>query len=231
MKFGNPQSGRKVLLQMKKPSVTLYLLVVALICLMSVISAKADTVDVLVGDKNNFGFAGCTDTGTCANLGIPSIDNRTPAEMAATNGAQITDVYSAIFPTYGPNTTSTADVLFPFLGTLTSGTINLAAGDFQSDVFGAFTASIDGVSVPFFFADGRFVTTIHSFTLTDGQLAVANGQGFVDLHLDRNGSGDFVSFDWFELNGQSTTATPEPGTMLLLGVGVLGLAAVKLMKR
>lgn len=217
---------------MKKPSIALYPVTAALLCLMFVISAKADTVDVLVGDKNNFGFAGCTDTGTCVNLNSPSIDNRTPTEAAATNGAQITDVYSAIFPPYGPNPTSSADVLFPFLGTLTSGTISFAAGDFQSDVFGAFSASIDGVSVPFFFADGRFVTAIHSFTLTNAQLAVANGQGFVDLHLDRNGSGDFVSFDWFELNGESSgAATPEPGTMLLLGVGVLGLAAFKLTKK
>ena len=159
-------------------------------------AVHAAAIDVLVGDKDGFGFTpACPDTGTCPGLNTPPIDNRDAAEMAATNGAQITDVYSSIFPGNGPNTSSTADVLFPFTGTLTSATLSFAGGDFQSDVFGAMAANINGVSVPFSFADGRFVTAIHSFTLNAAELAAANLTGVVDMHLDRNGSGDFLAFD------------------------------------
>ncbi len=196
---------------------------IALTGLMISLSARADIVDVLVGDKNNFGFAGCTDVGTCNSLTSPPLDNRTPAEKVATNGAQFTDVYSALFPGQGPNTVSVGDVLLPFTGTLTSGTLSFAGGDFQSDVFGSFSASINGTSVPFFFADGRFVTAIHSFTLTPAELAAANAVGFVDLNLNRNGSSDWVAFDWFELNGTVTPKVPEPASLILLGSVVVGL--------
>ena len=113
-------------------------------------SARADTLNVLVGDKDSFGI-GCSDSGTCpAALGSPTIDNRSVAETAATNGAQITDVYSSVFPGWGPNPSS-ADVLFPFAGTLVSGTLSFAGGDFQSDAFGDLAANLNGISVPFFF--------------------------------------------------------------------------------
>jgi hypothetical protein len=181
----------------------------------------AAAIDVLIGDKNGFGFSpACSDTGTCTNLSVPSFDNRTAAEMAGTDGSQITDVYSAIFPGEGPNTTSVADVVFSFSGMLTSGTLSFAGGDFQADVFGPLTAAINGTSVPFSFADGRFVTAIHSFTLTAPELAAANSAGEVILHLDRSSSGDFVSFDWFELTGSTSTA-PEPSSVFLLLGGAL----------
>jgi hypothetical protein len=184
---------------------------------------------VLVGDKDGFGFSpACPDTGTCPGLNNPVIDNRDAAEKAATNGAQITDEYSAVFPPgfSPPGSTSTADVLFPFTGTLTSATLSFAAGDFQSDAFGALTANINGVSVPFSFADGRFVTAIHSFTLNAAELAAANLTGEVDLHLDRNGSGDFIAFDWFEVVG-TTAAVPEPASLIILGGALVGFGLMR----
>ena len=54
------------------------------------------------------------------------------------------------------------------------------------------------------------------------------GGGSIRLSSTNDGNDDFSYI--FSLNNV-TVATPEPGTMLLLGVGVLGLAAVKLMKR
>lgn len=191
--------------------------------------ARATTVDVLVGNKNGFGFTpACPDTGTCTSLGGPPIDNRTPSEAAATNGAQITDVYSAIFPGYGPNTSTTADVILPFSGTLLSGNLSFAAGDFQANVFGPLSADINGLSTPFSYSDGRYVTAIHSLTLTASELTAANGVGYVDLHLDRNGSGDFIAFDYFELTGVSnSTATPEPSTFVLLATAVGGVLLLK----
>ena len=186
-------------------------------------NAHAAAIDVLVGDKNGFGL-GCSDTGSCAGLSSPPIDNRTAGEIAAANGAQFTDVYSALCPGCGPNTVSAGDILLPFSGTLLSGTLSFAAGDFQSDVFGSFSANINGTSVPFSFPDGRFVTAIHSFTLTAGELAAANAAGQVDLHLDRGSSGDWVSFDWFELTGTTTSAVPEPGSISLLGIALGALA-------
>src|SRR5579871_641905 len=180
-------------------------------------SSQAAIIDVLVGDKDGFGF-GCSNTGTCSNLNSPSIDNRSAGEASAVNGAQFTDIYSALFPGNGPNSVSTGDILLPFSGTLFTGAIlSVAVGDLQSDVFGAFTANINGTAVSFNFPDGRFVTAIHTFTLDSTETAAANAAHQVDLHLDRNGSGDFVAFDWFELTGEGSAATPEPATMALMG--------------
>ncbi len=211
-------------LKVRAPLMIALLLVPLFMCKV----AAADSIDILVGDKDGFGFGlgTCPDVGTCSELSSPSIDNRSPAEAAATNGAQFTDVYSALFSGAGPNPTNSGDVIFDFTGTLTDATISFAAGDFQSDAFGALAASINGVSTPFFYADGRFATAIHSITLTATELANANAVGYVDLNLNRNGSGDYIAFDYFELTGDTaTTATPEPSTLALFSTGILGLAA------
>ena len=191
-------------------------------------AANAAPITVLVGDKDGFG-AGCAVPGTCgAALTNANTDLRSAGEAAAVNGAQITDAYSAVFVGYGPNP-NIADVIFPFAGILTSGSITFAGGDFQTDVFGALTANVNTVATPFSFSDGRLVTALHSIVLTQAMIDAANLVGAVTLNLNRSSSGDFIGFDYFELNGD-TTAVPEPVTLILLSMGLAG-GALRLRRR
>jgi hypothetical protein len=217
--------------------------------------AMASPITLLIGDKDWFGLP------AQENIISPWSGNpldgvndlRSIAEAAATDGAQLTDLYSALFFTYpcdpvgdagcSPNK-DTATVAFPLLGTLNSGSITIRMGDFECTKWGAMTVDINGVNVPFCFDDGLRGVQTRTFTLTAEMLAVANLLGSVNLHLDHSGSYgdanglgafgsvDYVAFDFFELNGDLTTGrqgdddgspVPEPAPIALVAVGLMAI--------
>ena len=141
-------------------------------------------------------------------------------------------------------------MIFPFVGQLTSATLTIDMGDFQSVfpvgsifvdpntgqtidlsgtiLFGAMTVDVNGVPLPFSFGDGYQVTMVRTFTLTPAMLAAANAVGEVRLNFDHSGSYDYVAFDYFQLDAE---VIPEPGTFVLLGTGVVALLARRRFRR
>lgn len=180
-----------------------------------------------IGDNDGYGV-GITDNGNSG--GFNPYDGRSVAEQNDTNGAQFTDVYSALTPGFGPNTTSIGTVTFDLLGTMTSGTLMIDMADFQTD-FGQFSVSLNGVSKPnyFNFNDGYTNTAIHEFVLSASDIANANLDGELTLTMDRNGSNDAVSFDYFRLSGEyAPTSVPDNGsTLALFGLTLGGMIVLQ----
>jgi hypothetical protein len=203
----------------------------------------------MVGDVDNYGnLAGASDTGTAvwSGLGLygSDYDGRDAAEKAATNGAQITDCYSALFPGYGPNTSETASVYFPTGYIISDGIIEIAMGDFQATAngpepstgYGAILMNINGIaldpatqSLPSDWNDNYQITTIRSLVLTPAQIAAANAAGQVIINFDHTPSGDFIAFDWFRLCA-NVEPVPVPPTAIMLGSGLLGLVGLRFRK-
>lgn len=219
--------------------------------------AAASPITVLVGDKDWFGVP-AQSGGVVPWTGNPSdgvFDNRdswigSAVEKNATNGAQLTDLYSALFFDYpcdpagdsgcSPNK-DTGSVFFPFVGTLQSATITMRMGDFECAQWGAMTVDINGVNVPFCFNDGLKGVATRSFGLTSSMIDAANLVGEVRLNFDHRGaydvvdafgnvitpgygSLDYIAFDYFQLDAE-VAPVPEPATFVLIGLGLAGLAA------
>lgn len=191
----------------------------------------------LVGDKDGFGLGlGVGDLLPCSfNAPIPNppcispiVDWRSAAEAAATTGAQLTDVYSALYagteldcPAGCSPNGGSGLVILPFAGELIEAEIRMLLADFESSQNLPMLAWINGIPIGFFFDHGYRVIAEGVLVLTPEMIAAANAAGRVELLLDHSSANnarrsfDYVAIDYFELH-----AVPEPGTWLLIGTGL-----------
>ena len=218
--------------------------------------AEATSITVLVGDQDWFG-SGLPPggPGPWQGWGYGVMDNRSAAEQAATSGAQLTDVYSALYwygasscapntardPAIDPGCSPNGDMgslIVPFSGELTSASIKILMGDFECTAWGAMTVDINGILIPFCFDDGFQGTATRTFTLTPSMIAAANLAGEIRMTFDHRagydqnnqwqGSLDYIAFDSFEINAE---VVPEPATWTLLGLGLAALVVRRRLKR
>lgn len=188
-------------------------------------SAGAATFDMMIGDNDGYG-EGIADGAQGITIGAFGIDNRSAGEAAATNGAEQTDINSAVFSPLA----ETANFVFSgFSGVVTSATLTLDIGGIQADLFGETLAFYNGTLqsglLDYEEVDLRD-TRVISFALDAATLVDINASGFFDFGLDRNGGGDALFIDYVGLSGM-TAAVPVPAAGLLMLSAFGGLAGLR----
>lgn len=197
----------------------------------SLLAAPAMAKVYTVGDNDGYGF-GVPDGGTIDRWPGPGLDGtgydgRDANERSATNGAQFTDVYSALLPALGPNAVSAGSFVFPLERAITDAELTVDAADLQAgetvrqvflepldvDINGEPTNAFDRV-------DGFRNTAVFSFGLTPAQIAAANRAGAISVNI--TGSQDFIGFDYMAVE---VSEVPLPGAVVLLGSALAGLSA------
>ena len=182
-----------------------------------------------IGDDDGYGIGICNGCNHPFNGFTAGFDGRSPAEVAATDGAQYTDTYSVTHGSFSPADQTGSVATFSFLGLpsgWTAGHIQFDAADFQASTFGAVVTQFNGVTQPFNFNDGFPSTAIHHFALDAAVLASINSTNQLVITIDRNNSGDFYGFDYVRLNDfPAPTPEPEAMALLMMGLGLLGVVA------
>ena len=199
---------------------------------------------LMIGDNDGFGFGLPDNASLPCVLGIPTscrwpgpgtsgslYDGRSAAEAAATNGAEITDVWSALWPQFGPNSFTVGHVLFPVSVPITAATLTVDFGDFQAaQAAGALLVDFNGVSQNWAFQDGFLRTQVRTFVLDPAMIASINALGGLQITLDHTTSSDLIAFDYFQLDATTLgvpSSVPEPASVALLasGLALIGVVA------
>ncbi len=197
-------------------------------------SAKADTVVNLLSSPlttNNSVAQGLTNAGATQDI----IGNSAwAAPLGASSWISFTttgDTSNSNFYTVPNNTSVTFEQDFSLNGTITGAFLDVLADDTTSVVLNGYTlfsANLNGSYPTCSSIDiGCLTSTEGVFNLS--QLAPylnANGNNTLDFTVTQKAGSSF-GLDYLGSVTTTPTATPEPGTMLLLGAGVIGLAALK----
>jgi hypothetical protein len=171
----------------------------------------------LVGDIDGMGgeVSGGSVSGT--------FDHRSAGELAATDGAQLTDEASGFYGTYQANSLFTHTYSIPGSTTISSASWRLGAGGIQSLNDRLY---LDGVLLSSTFPEqGPNGFGIISWVIPASFFpSLLDGTAVFRVNLNSNTSGEPSFYDFAELtiNGDAQVV-PEPSSIVLFGMGAIGL--------